>query len=213
MKILKQAAMAALLSLGVFRAHGSQTNVVQNLSIQLQGVQSGGTISNRYSVTTGFAPVSIDTRKIIQTLGAATGNTYANRARLVVVTPLGGGVSSIQVRDGTSINDVTGFFVHEQLGGSVSGSTSNVLSGRTFSLDFSIQRLALQDANGATLGLHFDVSGFAQENGISSVSGASELYMDVAGSGDVSGTPAVVRGSVAVQGATLEVVAGGGIGF
>jgi hypothetical protein len=99
MNIVKLAAMAALISLGVSQARADQTNVVQNIGIQFRGVQPGGPVTNQFTVTTGIAPAKIDTRQVIQALGAGTANTFSGRARLVLVTPLGGGFSSIQVRD------------------------------------------------------------------------------------------------------------------
>src|ERR1017187_10574877 len=95
MKIVPMAAMAALISLGVPQAHALQTNVVQGLSILLGGVQPGGPVTNRSSITRGIASARIETRQVIQALGAATVKTFSQQARLVIVTPLGGGNSSI----------------------------------------------------------------------------------------------------------------------
>jgi hypothetical protein len=213
MKMLKMAALSALLTLAMATANADQTNVVQNLRVQLRGVQPGGPVATRVTVTTGFAAARLDTRQIIQALGAATGNTFSYSARLVVVTPLGGGDSSIQIRDGAATADVTAFFIHQQLSASVSGAVSNIVTHRTTQLDYSIQRFALQDAEGfPPLNLHFDVSGFAEERSAANLPGVSYSQVDVSGSGDASGSLMILQGSVEVDGSRLEVVAGGGGG-
>jgi hypothetical protein len=209
MKLVKAMFMSALLSLGIPQAHADQTNVVQNVSIQLWGVQPGGPVTNRNIITTGLASARIDTRQVIKALGAATANTFSNPARLVIVTPFGGGDSVIQVRDSTKQVDVTGFFIHEQVSGPVSGSTLNTKTQKTVNQDYSIQRFALRDANGfPALGLHFDVSGFASEIS-AKPSGVGNLQIDAAGFGDAAGNPLILHGDIEVVGDRLEIVAGG----
>ncbi len=204
MKLVKQAVLSAFISVGVFQAHAVQTNVVQNLSIQLRGVQPGGPVTNRSSIATGISPAKIETRDVIKALGLATSNLFSKTARLVIVTPLAGGDSAIQVRDGTNRVNVTGFFLHTQVSAVVSGSISNFLTLRTVGLGYSIQRFALRDGpGGAALGLHFDVSGFAAER----TSGpGGQLELDAAGAGDAGGSPLILRGEIDVQGDRLEVV-------
>jgi hypothetical protein len=209
MNIVKLAAMAALVSLGVSQARSDQTNVVQNIGIQLLGVQKGGPVTGRFQVATGFAPANIDTRQVVQALGAGTANTFSGRAKLVLVTPLGGGFSSIQVRDGTNTVDVSSFFAHDQLSDFVSGSVSNTFTRKIVDLDYSIQRFALANSGSASLGLHFDVNGFALETMSNEFSGASHLEIRVSGSGDLNGNLVILQGSIEVEGGKLEVVAGG----
>ena len=209
MKQVKAMLLAALLSLGIPQVHADTTNVVQNLNVQLWGVQSGGPVTNHNTIITGIARAKIGNRQIIQALGTATSNSFVLRARLVIVTPVGGGDSAIQVRDGTLTVDVTGFFAHQQLGGAVSGSSSNTVNQRVVNLDFSIQRFVLHDAAGfPALGLHFDVNGFASESTPPNHGGVGNLQIDAAGAGDVGGSPAVLRGEVEVHGDRLEVVPG-----
>jgi translation initiation factor 1 (eIF-1/SUI1) len=207
MKIVKQAVLSTFISLGVFQAYADQTNVVQNLSIQLRGVQPGGPVTNRATVITGIAPAKIDTRDVIKALGLSTSNLFSKSARLVIVTPLSGDGSVVQVRDGTNRVDVSDYFQHSQVSERVSGSASNPASQRTVELDYSIQRLALRNAEGKpNLGLHFDVRGYASERTSAHV---SRLELDAAGTGDLGGNPAVLRGEIEVQGDRLEVVPGG----
>ena len=208
MKIVKLAVLTALINFGVARASADQTNVVQNLSVQLRGVQPGDPVTNRFTVTTGLGSVRIDTRDVIKALGLATSNLFSRSARLVIVTPVGGGDSAIQIRDGSGPVDVTRFFLHEQVSGLVSGSVSNTATHRTLGLDYSIQRFALRDAEGGpALGLHFDVRGFAVERSPDNGrGGVGQLQLDAAGAGDAGGNLLILRGDIDVQGGRLEVV-------
>ena len=209
MQLFKATILSVLLSLGIPQAQADTTNVVQNLNIQLLGVQSSGSRTNRNIVTDGIAQVNIGNRQIIQALGAATGNSFGNRAKLVIVTPLDGGGSTIQVRDGSSQVDVTPFFSHETLSAEVAGSQSNLNNQRTVNLAFSIQRVTLHDAEGfPPLNLHFDVSGYTSEMSQGNQGGVGNLNIDAAGSGDVGGNPTILRGQVDVSGNKLEVVVG-----
>ncbi len=204
MKIVKQAVLSAFISMGVFQAHADNTNVVQNLSVQLRGVQPGGPVTNRNTITTGLSPARIENRDIIQALGLATSNRFSRAAKLVIVTPLGGGDSAIQVRDRTNRVDVSDYFWHTQSSDSVSGSVSNTVTLRSVNLDYSIQRFALRDAVGKpALGLHFDVRGFAAER---TTTRASFLELDAAGTGDVNGSLLILHGEIDIQGDRLEVV-------
>jgi len=207
MKLAKAALMSVLLSLGIPQARADQTNVVQNLSIQLWGVQPGGSVTNRNVVTTGIGPAVVSNRQIIQALGTATGNSFSPPARLVIVTPYGGGDSLVQVRDGSKQVDVTGFFSHQQLSAVLSGSQSNMKSHGVVSLDYSIQRFALHDVAGLPgLGLHFDMSGFTSETSANRPDGVGDLQIDCAGSGDAGGNLLILHGDVEVRGDRLEVV-------
>ena len=209
MKLVKAICVSALMSLGIPQAHADTTNVVQNLSVQLRGVRPGGPVTNHSLVVTGIDRAKISTRQIIEALGVATGNTFSSPARLVIVTPVGGGESAVQVRSGTNSVDVTGFFSHQQMSESVSGSQSNGMTHRTASLDFSIQRFALHDAEGfPALGLHFDVRGFASETTPANHGNVGNLEIDAAGSGDAAGSLLILRGEVEVRGDRLEVVPG-----
>lgn len=211
MKAFGLSTLAILLSLGVATpGHADQTNMVQTVSIQLFGVSQGGTFTNRGFVVTSADVTRVDTRRVIAALGVATMNSFSSTSRLVVVSPLGGGGASIQVRDGANAVDVSGFFVYEQLSDTVTSSLFNLRSGRSFSTDYSIQRLALQDNEGApALGLHFDVRGFATENSTNSGE-AREVRIDAAGTGDRNDSLLILQGTISVRGRTLEVVPGGG---
>ena len=210
MKSTKIAGITAALLLAAAQGYGDTTNVVQNLGVQLFGVTQGGTSTNRNLVVTTAGNVRVDTRRIIAALGAATANSFSVTSRLVLVTPLGGGNPSVQVRDGTTTVDVTGFFTYETLSGTVESSIVGLMSGRSLVTDYNIERLALQDGPGS-ITLHFDVNGLATRvtNGNRP---AGDVSIDVSGSGANNGKLILLQGSIFIRGQTLEVVPSDGSG-
>jgi len=214
MRVLKLTAVAAMLVVGTILARADQTNLVENIQIRLNGLRQGSTSTNRTQVVTAVNAVVVDTRQVIQALGAATGNNFSSRSRLVLITPLDGvSSSSVQVRDGNNQVDVTGFFVLEQRGAGVHSSVLNTRTGRSTRTLYSIQRFALQDSPSYSgLNTHFDVSGLAIEFSANyPVPGPdNNLRIDVYGNGDRSGAPLVLEGTINISGQTLEVVSDAG---
>ena len=211
-KALRLAAMATLLSAAVVQAQTYQTNLVQNLGIQIFGVKQGGTSTNGNLVFTSADMARVDTRQVIQALAAATANSFSSTGRLVLVTPLGGGNAAVQVRDGSTTVDVTSFFLLQPLSGSVTGSLLNTRTGRSVRTVYSIQRFALQDSDGfPALMLHFDVNGMAAQTSTINVNGGpgGDLNSNVAGTGDRNGNLLVLQGSINAFGHTVEVVLSG----
>ena len=131
------------------------------------------------------------------------GNSFSRTARLVVITPVLSGNSSVAVRDGGNSTDVSSFFILEQLGGSITSYVVNTRTGRSSSTVYSLQHFALQDGY-SSLNLHFDVRGIATDNSLNAV---DELDADVSGAGDRSGASLILQGSLSIRGHTLEVVA------
>jgi hypothetical protein len=215
MKVLKLAAVAAVLAMALAQARADQTNLVQTLHVRLTGLKQGGTTTHGSVVITSVEDERIDNRRIIEAIAAVTGNAFSSASRLVLVTPVEGGASAIEVRDGAAKVEVTGFFVFEQVGESVTWSLENTRTGNSLQTIHSIQRFALQNFSAhAPLDLHFDVRGAGLERiNTNSRSGSRlGLRVDAAGNGDSLGAPLVLRGSITLSGQTLEVVAGGGGG-
>jgi hypothetical protein len=209
MKTFKLALLAISFSLGSFQTFADQTNLVQDLRIQLYGVSQGGTTTNGNFVTTAANWVTLDTRHILAALGATTSNSFSRASRLVLVTPQDGSAQAVQVRDGSTTVDVTAFFaVNQAVAGPVVSSFLDTRRGRSFGAQYSLQHFALQDVqDGASVSLHFDVSGFGVQN---LMTRGSYLNVNVSGTGDSSGTSLIIEGSISLNGGTLEVVAGGG---
>jgi hypothetical protein len=209
-QIVKLTAIAALFVVSAAHTKADQTNLVQNLSIRLSGITQGQPETSGNVVRTSVAFWRVGTGDVIKQLGSATGNSFSDQAKLVVVTPLPSGTSAIVVRDGTGSVDVTSFFVYEQKSGFVSSSHANLKTGRSGSSNYSIQRLALTDsvAYSTVLGLHFDVQGVAVETSATSAAGDTRTELDagVSGSGDENGNLLILEGSFRVYGHTLEVV-------
>ena len=209
MRVLKLAAAAATLMIGTVLAQADQTNLVENMHIRLYGLSQGGTTTNRSQVVTSVRVTVLDSRRVIQALGTATGNDFSRHSRLVLITPLNGEPSSVEVRDGDVKVDVTGFFVLEQTGPGVHSSVLNTRTGRSSRNLYSIQRFVLQDSpDFPALGTHFDVSGLAVDSSTNFPRPGpdNKLNISAAGNGDLNGVPLVIQGSVNISGQTLEVV-------
>ena len=115
-KIIGLAAIGAALTLGTFQARAQSTNtntvtfttnVTQTINIALTGLESSGG-SNSGSAT----PVRITTKDLLSDIGMVTGATFSPRAKLIAVTPVGGGSTAFVVRDGNNTNgdvDVSAF--------------------------------------------------------------------------------------------------------
>jgi hypothetical protein len=213
-KFNKLTAIAALFTLATFETNADTTNLVQSISIQLAGYSQGATQSNSTVIVTGVNNSHVGTDSVIAALGASTGNTFSRYARLVSVTPLPDGFSTIQVRDGSTSVDVTAFFTHEQFGDTLHTSLTSLGTGRFTENDFSVQRFALHNAGGfPALSLHFDVQGIAEDSdsataGVSAP--GSDLRSNVAGTGDRNGVFMILQGSISVRGHDTEVVPDGG---
>jgi hypothetical protein len=218
MNRLKLTAIAALFAVAALRTNADTTNLVQDVSVQLTGYRQGAPRTNSTSIIVGVDTTSVGNAGVIAALGAATGNSFSTGARLVSVTPVAGGASSVQVRDGGNTVDVTMFFGHQQFGDTLVTSTTTRKTGRTLESDFSVQRFTLHDAGGfPALTLHFDVQGIT-ENDDTAVAGASspgsEITGNVVGTGDRNGRFMILQGFIGLRGHTLEVVPdyGGGDG-
>ena len=215
MKSPKLAAVTVALFTAITQAHADQTNLVQTLHVRLSAMKQGGTTTNRNIVITSVDTETLDSRQTIGAIGAVIGNNFSHPSRLVLVTPVQGGIPSIEIRDGNSKVDVTGFFIFEQIGGSVTRGVHFLRTGDSFQTTYSIQRLALQDFPGyPSLALHFDVRGLGVDtvNSREEAGPPLEFRAEVSGSGDSNGSPIVIHGSINTSGGTIEVVTGGGDG-
>jgi hypothetical protein len=212
MNRLKLTAIAALFAVATLRANADTTNLVQDVSIQLTGYRQGAPRTNSTTIVVGVDTTSVGNAGVIAALGAATGNSFSPGARLVSVTPVGGGDSSVQVRDGGNTVDVTMFFSHQQFGDTLVTSTTVRKTGRTLESDFSVQRFALHDSGGfPALTLHFDVQGITEADD-TSLAGASspgsDITGNVVGTGDRNGRFMIMQGVIVLRGHTIEVVSG-----
>jgi len=203
---LTAAIAAVFFGLAASQAKADHTNLVQNLSVRLQGITQGGTRTNGNVVTTTVNSVRVGNGAIIDALGTATGNSFSAAAQLLAITLLPDGATSVVVRDGANEVDVSDFFSHNNLSDSVSSSQLNTKTGRSSETDYSIQEFSLHDVLGQPISLHFDVQGIATEDLSNAATPLSNLSADVTGSGDNNGQLMILQGSITVRGRTLEVV-------
>ncbi len=204
-KTIKFATLAALAALGVAPAN-AQSNLVQNLNIQLTGfVQGQDAMGNLLA-----KPTSISTKDIIQkVLGPALGMTFSTSAKLLVITPLSTNepvTFKIVVQDGMPAvrTDVSAYFAETEKGDAVETSTVNAL-GMVRATDYSILEFTLTAAQG-----DFDVQGVTTVTTASVVRAgkiigeSTQLTAKVAGTGHITGNFAVVQGTIMVVGNKLE---------
>jgi hypothetical protein len=120
MKTTFNTAMGLLLMVGTIQCCAQQTNLVQNLNINLYGVKQGRTTTNGNSVSTGTDVVRINTRNVVQALAESTGIPFAAGSRLVLVTPIDGAPPAIEVREqGYEPVDVSSYFELQPMSDSV----------------------------------------------------------------------------------------------
>lgn len=200
-------AIISLLTVAAGQAQTYQTNLVQNLNIQLAGVKQGPTTTNGNFITTATIDVTLGTGDIIKALGAATGNTFSREAALVVVTPLPAGSPSVAVQDGANTVNVSSFVWFQALSGQVDTSVANTRTGRSTSSGYGIEQFVLQDGS-APLNIHFNVTGVATENFFESpgLLGQGSMDVTVSGAGDRNGNLLILEGTVGIHGQTLQVV-------
>jgi hypothetical protein len=211
MKITIKLAALAMLIGGARCVQADQTNVVQELSIRLTGIRQGVAVTNRNVVSTEFVSLRIGTDEVIASLGASTGATFSRASKLLVITPLGGNPARIVVRDGSTVVDVTPFFIHEQVSQSVSTGRLNTKTGRSDSTQYSIQRFGLVDsAERPALSLHFDVRGVSLDS-LLQVPGQidrTDLDAYVSGAGDTDGNAVILEGRIHVRDQRIEIIPG-----
>jgi hypothetical protein len=208
------AGLAAILFAGLVPIHAATTNSVQNIEFELTFFTQGPT--NHPS--TNITMVTIDkfrvtTRDVIAALGQATSNDFSKAARLVSVRDATSTNSTrtFEVRDGTNVVNVTGYF-------NITADETNVLSVHSFRFN-SVTGVGTGMADGifhlaltnASLTASLDLGGFATTTVTGIKSGNSILSVDeisaaVAGSGTgTNGVPAVVNGLIEIEGRMVKV--------
>jgi hypothetical protein len=192
------------------QTYADQTNLVQNISIQLNGIKQGRSVTNGDVVSKSVDFVRVGTRQVIQALATATGNTFSTRANLVLVTPQDGGASSVEVRDGDTKVDVTSFLILQPLSDSLQSIRSNWRIRGAVESDYNIEQVALVDGY-APVGLHFNVNGIGTQTSTTGIGNRqiNNLTIQASGSGDLGGDLLILQGTVVIFGQTTEVVGGG----
>jgi hypothetical protein len=183
---VKLAVIGTLLALGCGTLK-AQSNVVQTLTVNLTGVQQTG------DGTT--SPAKITNKEIITALsgGSGTNGTFSSRARLMTVTPIEGGTTSVIVRDivghGNVDTDVSGNFSMN-----TAATVTKALVAGT-GTDYSIQTFSFSSGSVA-----FNVQGYSTAS-----EKTGTLTSSVNGSGTTAlGNSAVFRGTVTASAGKKE---------
>ncbi len=205
--------LAAILFAGQAQIHAATTNSVQNIEFELTFFTQGPTNHPATNITTvTINKFRVTTRDVIAALGQATSNHFSKAARLVSVRDATSTNSSraIEVRDGTNVVDVTGYFhltAAETNLLSVHSLWYNSVTGDGFAMRDGIFHLALSNSN---LTANLDLSGFGTTStavfkcGTNALS-VDEIDADVAGTGKgTNGIPAVVNGRIQIEGRVVK---------
>ena len=185
----KLTVIGVLLAAGAIQSNAQTTNIVRGLNFALTAyVQaSDGVVTLK----------RISSKDVIAAIATDQAITPSSKSKLILSTPVGADGFTILLRDGTTDTDVTGFFQHSQIGDSVTKGTGNT------STVYSIQEVAFHSST-----INFDVQGFTQSKNINvrNVGPASSDNIAAAGIGDMSGSTAVLKGTINSTGPKAEVV-------
>jgi hypothetical protein len=213
-KLIPMAAVLMAAALQTASAQVTNTYEALVLNFNLNAVTQGPTTTTSAGAQTGVQTSRITSRDIIVVLGAATGNTFSRHARLVVLTPTNNLENWIvQVQDGTTSVDVTGFIGHQPGPNSV-GSALVRRNGATSATEYSIDGFTLQDQAGfPLLTAHFSVSGFTATSASGVVNRRGQLVgqidtidADVSGTGDNNGSVEIIEGTVDAEGIGTQTI-------
>jgi hypothetical protein len=218
MKIIPVAALLMAVALQTAPAQVTNTEEALELRFNLNGVSQGPTTTTTGGVATGVRVSTITSRDIIQVLGTATGNTFSPRARLILITPTNNLENwKVQIQDGSTTVDVTGFIVHNPGSASVGSAFLNNRSSDAGGTEYSVDGFGLQDQSGyPSLSAHFGVSGFTVTTSTGVVNRRGQvvgqtdsIQSDVSGTGDSNGQLLIIEGSVDAESiGTVTVVTG-----
>jgi hypothetical protein len=122
--------------------------------------------------------------------------------------------SLIVIQDGALRVDVTSFFILETRSESLSASALDTTTGKFVATTIDIQRLRLRDRGGfPNLTLHFDIRGFATTKSKSVLDSqgvvigqANAVTAQLTGDGDKNGDTILLRASLKITGAALEIL-------
>jgi hypothetical protein len=209
---------AALLMAAALQTAPAQTTNIDEalvLNFNLNAVSQGPTTTTPAGVVADVKVSTITSRDIIVVLGTATGNTFSRKARLVVLTPTNNLEDwTVQIQDGSTVVDVTGFVGHQPGSASVGSAwvaRRTLAAGGT---EYSIDGFSLHDQGGSpALSEHFSVSGFTATTSTGQVNRRGQVIgqvdsidADVSGTGDSNGSLLIIEGNVDVDGIGTEAV-------
>ncbi len=213
-KITAVAALLLAAALPAAQAQ-SQTDEVLVLNLQLGAISQGPTTSAKGVVATQVRTSEVTSRDVIQAIGASTGNSFSTHARLELLTPTNDlEFWSVQVRDGSSLVDVSGFFVHQRGSASVSSAFVVNRTGDAGDVEYSIDNFSLVDQPGfPALSLHFNVSGLTvtSQSGVVNRRGqvvgqVDDISGQVSGTGDSNGALIIIQGTIHAEGTGTQTI-------
>jgi hypothetical protein len=214
-KLIPTAALLMAAALQTAPAQTTNIDAALVLNFNLTAVSQGPTTTTPAGVVSDVQVSRITSRDIIVVLGAATGNTFSPKARLVVLTPTNDLENwTVKVEDGATSVDVTGFIAHNPGPDSVSKAWIQRRTGAAGATEYSIDGFGLQDKPGfPALTEHFSVSGFTAttSRGVVDRRGQAagvidSIDADVSGTGDSNGQLLIIEGTVDADGIGTQAV-------
>jgi hypothetical protein len=194
-KIMKLAIISSFMALGMVAANGQDPNVAGTVVIPVNFALSGF----KQTGDNTAAAVRISNKDIFNAINSANnGTSIGTSAKLVLLQDQDGNIVGFQTRERGATNDISSDNISVSIGNTV----------RNRNAEYAIVTFNFNDGNGND----FSVSGFAtirrgniRGRGVGTISdiriGAA---VQVAGTGDIGGEPAVLRGTVSASGARAE---------
>jgi hypothetical protein len=207
----------AVIAISSFSATAAQTNAVQTINVQLTLLTQGPFKTNSPATNDISATVlrtTIATKDVIGWLGTATTNVFSANAKLVRVKHFNATANdtTIEIRDGTNVVDVSAFFSNSYQTNGVQASIYNTVTQVRTGKEFGLLHLELTNAPPYNLVPHFNVFGSETLGYVSLTSGKSVLIADeiraqtLAGGGaGADGVRGFVTGSVTIRGTVREI--------
>src|SRR5262245_15748274 len=110
-KLLKTTLIAsAVLLAGAAHVRALETNLVQTINISITAYAAGDPATNASIVTTPLLTQKATSKEIIALIGDAMGVIFSTKAKLLLISQLPDGNTTVVVQDGTNRTDVSGFF-------------------------------------------------------------------------------------------------------
>jgi hypothetical protein len=207
----------SVITFNPFSAGAAQTNAVQSINLALNLITQGPFHTNSPTtnhITSTVVTNTIVTKDVIAWLGSATSNHFSTTARLVRVKHFNAdtNITSIEIRDGTNVVDVTEFFANSSSSDTLEKGVLNTVTGARTGQLFEDLHLVLTNTPPFNLVPHFNVFGFARVTFVSLTAGSNVFIADNLGALDLAGGGAgtngvrgLVTGSAIITGTVTEV--------
>jgi hypothetical protein len=193
--------LTAFCAWAVLQTSLAQTNLAEELNIDLTVTIAGAPSSNTAGDLRPVKVIRLDKTDVMAALGASLGTVFSPKAQLsLALTPAGDDL--VTVTDGTNMAvDVSGYFSFDTASNRVESVSFSRYAGAVRTNVFALETFGFQNrVDSRPLPWHFSVTGVSETecDGINSEGTATNFLMtaDVSGSGDYNGAFALFQGSI-----------------